>query len=112
MGARAVGLLAGVYLGAICLRPSLAWSQSDSAHPPAVLDAKPIGKAVTVTGSAHIEHVAAIIVEANLPSGAGGQTKVGDLIYRNDVIQTGVDGALGLTVYDGSSLNLSRTVSI
>ena|ERR1700682_13540 len=108
MGARAVGLLAGVYLGAICLLPSLAWSQSDSAHPPAVLDAKPIGKVLTVTGSAHIEHAAAIIVEAKLPSGDGGQTKVGDLIYRNDVIQTGVDGALGITFADGSSFNVSR----
>ena len=108
MGARGAGLWVGVYLGVISLAPSLAWGQSDSAHPSAVIDAKPIGKVLTATGTVHIEHAAAIIVEAKLPTGDVGQTKVGDLVYRGDVIQTGVDGALGITFADGSSFNVSR----
>jgi hypothetical protein len=108
MGARTVGLVAGACLGAISLLPSVAWCQSDSAHPPAVLDAKPIGKVLTATGTAHIEHAAAIIVEAKLPTDNAVQTKVGDLIYRGDIIQTGVDGTLGITFADGSSFNVSR----
>jgi hypothetical protein len=107
MGARAVGVLAGVYLAAISLLPSLAWGQTDSAHPPAALDAHPIGKVLTVTGTAHIEHATAIIVQAKLPTGDTAQTKVGDLVYRNDVIQTGVDGTLGITFADGSSFHVS-----
>jgi hypothetical protein len=107
MGARAVGLLAGVYLCAISLLPSMAWGQTDASHPPAVLDAKPIGKVLTATGPAHIEHAAAIIVEAKLSTDNTVQTKVGDLIYRGDIIQTGVDGALGITFADGSSFNVS-----
>jgi hypothetical protein len=108
MGARGAGLWVGVYLGAISLLPSLAWGQSDSAHPPAVLDAKPIGKVQTATGTVHIEHATAIIVEAKLPTGDAAQTKVGDLIYRGDIIQTGMDGVLGITFADGSSFNVSR----
>ena len=107
MSARAVGLLAGLYLCAISLVPSLAWGQTDSTHPPAVLDAKPIGKVLMVTGTAHIEHAAAIIVEAKLPTGNAVQTKVGDLVYLGDIIETGVDGALGITFADGSSFNVS-----
>ena len=107
MSARAVGLLAGLYLCAISLVPSLAWGQTDSTHPPAVLDAKPIGKVLMVTGTAHIEHAAAIIVEAKLPTGNAVQTTVGDLVYLGDIIETGVDGALGITFADGSSFNVS-----
>ena len=112
MGARGAGLWVGVYLGAISLLPSLAWSQSDSAHSSAVIDAKPIGKVMTATGTVHIEHTTAIIVEAKLPTGDGGQTKVGDLIYRGDVLQTGADGVLGITFADGSSFNVSRNAKM
>jgi hypothetical protein len=107
MGARAVGLLAGAYLSAICLLPSLAWGQTDSAHQPAVLDAHPVGKVMTVKGTAHIEHATAIIVQAKLPTGDVAQTKVDDLVYRGDIIQTGVDGELGITFADGSSFHVS-----
>ena len=107
MGARAVGVLAGVYLAAISLLPSLAWGQTDSAHQPAVLDAHPVGKVMTVKGTAHIEHATAIIVQAKLPTGDVAQTKVDDLVYRGDIIQTGVGGELGITFADGSSFHVS-----
>ena len=37
-----------------------------------------------------------------------GQTKVGDLVYQGDVVQTGVDGAIGLVFTDGTSFNISK----
>ena len=40
-------------------------------------------------------------------SAATGQTKVGDLVYQGDVIQTGIDGALGLVFADNTSFNVS-----
>ena len=109
MRARATGvLLAGLFFGVSGLLPSLAFGQSGSAQPAAGLDPSAIGKVLTVTGTAHIEHPAAVLVQANAPSGDVGQTKVGDLVYRGDVIQTGVDGALGITFADGSSFTVSK----
>jgi len=109
MSTRAVGLLlAGLYLGASGLLPSLAWGQSGSAQAPADFDPSPIGKVLNVTGTAHIEHATAVLIQANAPSNDAGQTKVGDLVYRGDVIQTGVDGALGITFADGTSFSVSR----
>ena len=40
-------------------------------------------------------------------AGQAGQTKVGDLVYLGDVVQTGADGRLGINFTDGSSFNLS-----
>ena len=68
MNARAIGLLlAGLCLGASGSVSSLAFAQNGSAQPPE-MDANPIGKVITVTGSASIEHPAAILVQANLPA--------------------------------------------
>src|SRR5262249_58748526 len=36
-----------------------------------------------------------------------GQTKLGDLVYRGDVVQTGADGKIGITFTDGTAFNLS-----
>jgi len=109
MNSRAVGLLlVGFYLGASGLLPGLAWGQSAPAQPSAEFDASAIGKVLTVTGTARIEHSAAVLVQANAPSSDVGQTKVGDLVYRGDVIQTGVDGALGIVFADGSSFSVSK----
>jgi len=108
MDARAIGLAAGLYLAASCLLPGLAWGQSGSTRAPTALDASPIGKVLSTTGTVHIEHPAAILVQANLPTDTSGQTKVGDLVYRGDIIQTGVDGALSITFADGTSFNVSR----
>ena len=101
-------LFAGLCLGATGLLSGLAWGQSDSAKPLSELDAKPIGKVLTATGIARVEHTAAVIVQAKLPTSGVEQAKVGDLVYRGDVIQTGVDGALGVVFADGTSFNVSR----
>jgi hypothetical protein len=108
MKARAITrLLVGLCLGATGLLPGLGWGQSDSAKPQPELDANPIGKVLTATGIARIEHTAAVVVQANLPTGGMGQAKVGDLVYRGDLIQTGVDGGLAVVFADGTSFNVS-----
>lgn len=109
MNMRAIGLLlASLYLGASGPLSGLAWGQSGAASPPAAgFDANPIGKVLNATGSATIEHTSGILVQANLPAGGGGQAKVGDAVYRGDLIQTGADGALGITFADGTSFKVS-----
>ena len=106
MTVRAIGLLAGLYFGTIGLLPGLALAQGGP--PVGALDAKPIGKVMNVAGTVHIEHSSAVIVTANLPAGGIAATKVGDLVYRGDVIQTGPDGALGITFADETSFNVSN----
>ncbi len=108
MSVRGIGLAAALFLTVL---PSLAWGQSGS-KPPPELDANPIGKVVTVVGAAAIEHPAAILVQANLPTTGNGPTKIGDLVYRGDVIQTGADGALSITFADGSSFNVSKNAKM
>jgi hypothetical protein len=95
-------------MGASSLLSGLAWAQTDSARPPAGVDTNPIGKVLTAVGTAHIEHPAGVLVQANLPASNPDQAKTGDLVYRGDVIQTGADGALSITFADGSSFNVSR----
>ena len=108
MKARAITLLlVGLCLGGTGLVPGLAWGQSNPPRPLAELDANPIGKVLTATGIARIEHTAAVVVQANLPTGGMGQAKVGDLVYRGDLIQTGVDGGLAVVFADGTSFNVS-----
>jgi hypothetical protein len=68
---------------------------------------KPIGKVVTATGSVTIERANAVVVQVNL-RGQAVQTKVGDLVYQGDVVQTGADGKLGINFTDGTSFNLSN----
>jgi hypothetical protein len=84
-----------------------AQAQADPAQP-AAQDAasKPIGKVVATAGSVTIEHASAVVVQANV-SGQGSQTKVGDLVYLGDVVQTGADGRIGINFTDGTSFNLS-----
>jgi hypothetical protein len=67
---------------------------------------EPIGKVVSTKGTVTIEHTAAVVVQANVNEN-GVQAKVGDLVYRGDVLQTGSDGRLGLTLADGTTFNLS-----
>jgi hypothetical protein len=65
-----------------------------------------IGKVVAATGVVTIEHADAMVVQANV-SGQASQTKVGDLVYRGDVVRTGADGRVGINFTDGTSFNLS-----
>jgi hypothetical protein len=87
--------------------PGQVQAQTDPAHP-AVLQSssKPIGKVVAATGSVTIEHVSAVVVQVNVPDQAG-KTKVGDLVYQGDLVQTGADGKVGINFTDGTSFNLS-----
>lgn len=66
----------------------------------------PIGKVITADGSATIEHTAAVVVQVSVPSGPV-QAKIGDFVYRGDVVQTGADSKLGLVFADGTALNVS-----
>jgi hypothetical protein len=101
-------LVASLVLALAGLLPGPVRAQIDSAQP-AVQDSspKPIGKVVTATGSVTIEHVGAVVVQANVP-GQANQTKVGDLVYLGDVVQTGADGSVGINFADSSSFNLSN----
>jgi hypothetical protein len=103
-----------VFVASLLLAGSLTLSeparaQSNAAPSPAAsLESNPIGKVVKASGLVTIEHVNAVIVQANLPAaGGGGQSKVGDPVYKGDVVQTGADGKVGITFNDGTAFNLS-----
>jgi hypothetical protein len=100
-------LVAAVMLSAIL--PGGARAQSNPAPSSAGnLETSPIGKVVTATGSVTIEHANAVVVQANIPAATGGgAAKIGDVVYRGDVVQTGADGKVGITFTDGTAFNLS-----
>jgi hypothetical protein len=112
MPTRTSGVLLGslLLLGANGLAPNLAWGQAATADAQATLDAKPIGKIVSATGSFHVEHASAIVVQANLSPNT--ETKVGDAVYRGDLIQTGPNGTLGVVFADGTSFNASPNAKV
>ena len=90
-------------LGLACFLPGPAQAQIHPAGPAVQAPAsEPIGKVVTATGAVTIEHADAMVVQANV-AGQAGQTKVGDLVYRGDVVQTGADGRVGINFADGTS---------
>jgi hypothetical protein len=88
---------------AVMLLPpaALAQSSSDAQKPDA-----PIGKVMSVTGTATIEHAVAVVLQASLASGVV-PAKAGDFVYQGDVVQTGADGKIALTFSDGTAFNLS-----
>src|SRR5450755_3283029 len=113
MHANAISVfLTGFILATASFLPGPARAQSNAAKP-AVNDlaSKPIGKVVTATGSVTIEHVNAVVVQANLPTQAG-QTKIGDLVYQGDVVRTGADGRVSINFADDTSFNLSNNASM
>ena len=100
-------LVTGFVLALGSFLPGPAHAQIHSAQPAVQAVApEPIGKVVTATGAVTIEHAEAMVVQANV-AGQAGQTKVGDLVYRGDVVQTGADGRVGINFTDGTSFNLS-----
>ena len=108
MRAQTIGVLVtGFVLALASYSPCWAQVPSEPARP-AVQDfeAKPIGKVVVATGSVTIERAGAAVVQAAV-SGQLPQTKVGDLVYLGDVVQTGADGKVGINFTDGTSFNLS-----
>src|SRR6266516_1119532 len=101
-------LLTSFVLGLASFLSGPAQAQIHSAGPAIQAPAsEPIGKVVTATGAVTIEHADAMVVQANV-SGAS-QTKVGDLVYRGDMVQTGADGRVGINFSDGTSFNLSSS---
>jgi hypothetical protein len=101
MDGRTIASLLGLLL-------SLAGSPSDSAR---AQDVKPIGKVVTAVGKVTIEHTDAVVVQARL-SDDQASAKVGDPVYRGDVLKTAADGRVGINFADGSSFNLSSSASM
>jgi hypothetical protein len=96
-------LVVGLMLSASVILSGSARAESNPA-----LESSPIGKVVTASGSITIEHATAVVVQANVPgNGSVAQTKIGDLVYKGDVVQTGADGKVGITFTDGSAFNLS-----
>jgi len=109
MRAHVTAVFVGLILAGSALLPDSVRAQSNAAQPPAgSLESSPIGKVVTTSGSVTVEHARAVVVQANLPAASGvGQTKLGDLVYKGDVVQTGADGKVGITFTDGTAFNLS-----
>jgi hypothetical protein len=105
-------LLAAFVLAAAGFLPVPAQAQSNLAQP-AVQDVapNPIGKVVAVTGSVTIEHVSAVVVQANVSNQAD-QTKIGDLAYLGDVVRTGADGRVSINFTDGTSFSLSNNANM
>ena len=89
---------------------SSAWAQNT--QPSTAIDTNPIGKVITVSGTARIQHANAVIVQANLPTAGSDNVKIGELIYRGDIVQTGVDGALGIIFADGTSFSCSNNAQM
>jgi hypothetical protein len=97
-------LVASLILSTVAALPDAARAQTAQ---PAVggLETTPIGKIVTAKGSITVEHTQAVVLQAAIaPTGAA---KVGDSVYRGDVVQTAADGAVGITFTDGTAFNLS-----
>jgi hypothetical protein len=104
--------LTGFIFAAASFFPGPTQAQSDSAKPAVDdLSSKPIGKVVTATGSVTVEHVNAVVVQANLASQTG-ETKVGDLVYQGDLVRTGADGRVSISFTDGTSFNLSNNANM
>ena len=100
-------LVTSLVLALASFLPGPAQAQVDTARPVVQdLASKSIGKVVTATGSVTIEHASATVIQANV-TGQVGQTKVGDLVYLGDVVQTGADGRVGINFTDGTAFNLS-----
>jgi hypothetical protein len=93
--------------GLLGLLLALAGSPSNPAR---AQDVRPIGKVVTAVGKVTIEHADAAVVQARLSDDQA--VKVGDPVYRGDVIKTGADGRVGINFADDSSFNLSSNASM
>ncbi|MEX0589700.1 MAG: FecR domain-containing protein [Xanthobacteraceae bacterium] len=95
--------LAALALAALIVQsPPVAAQQSG---PPAAVVDGAIGKVVTAEGTATIEHTAVLVVQVSAAKAAL-PAKVGDFVYKGDVIQTGADGKVGLAFADGTALNV------
>jgi hypothetical protein len=78
---------------------------SDAHAQAAASDAAPIGKVEGVVGTATIEHTGDVIVRASLATGEVA-AKVGDPVYRGDIVRTGSPGTLSLVFLDGTTFKI------
>jgi FecR protein len=82
-------------------------AQGESAQPAVqITPVAMIGKVVKITGSATIEHTEAVVLQANLEARSDG-ARVGDSVYTGDVVETGVDGRIGISFVDGTAFNMA-----
>jgi hypothetical protein len=70
-----------------------------------------IGKVMTIEGDATVEHVGVTTVQASLGNGPV-PAKIGDFVYRGDIVQTGPNGKLGITFADGTAFNMSKNARV
>jgi hypothetical protein len=92
-----------LFLGGLMLSASVVLS--GSARGQGGFETSPIGKIVTAKGSVTVEHTQAVGLQAAVA--ATGEAKVGDPVYRGDVVQTAANGAVGISFTDGTAFNLS-----
>ena len=86
MRTRALRYFVGsLYFAVVGLLSTAAGSQPAS-------DVQPIGKVLSASGAVSVEHKDAVVVQANAPAGGGLEAKVGDKVYRGDVVRTGSNG--------------------
>jgi len=70
----------------------------------------PIGKITEMQGTVSVEHKAMIVVQASVGSAA--PPKVGDAVYKGDVVQTNSDGKVSLIFADGTAFNVARNARV
>jgi hypothetical protein len=103
---RASLFLFGLIVAASTILPQLVRAQGTSTAAPTGGLERPIGKIITAAGEITIEHTAAVVaVLASVDRSV--RAKQGDLVYRGDVVQTGRDGKLDITLTDGTTINIS-----
>jgi hypothetical protein len=98
-------VLSALALSFLVAQLGIAAAQGTSTPPPAGGVESPIGKVVTLEGSATIEHTAIVVSQVSVASGPT-NAKIGDFVYRGDVILTAADSKLGLVFTDGTALNV------
>jgi hypothetical protein len=96
--------IASFVLSMVASLPGSVYAQTAQ---PAVasLEAAPIGKVVSAKGSIKVEHTQAVVLQAAIAT--TGDAKVGDSVYRGDVVQTAADSAVGIAFTDGTAFNIS-----
>jgi hypothetical protein len=110
LGAITVLVTGAIIAGSIV--PNRVEAQGSPASPAVQrFEVSPIGKVAKATGAVTIEHVDAVVLQANL-GGQPGHVKVGDPVYRGDTITTGTDGQAGIVFADGTAFNVSTNARI
>jgi len=100
-------LLAGVVATSSVVAPHRALAQGGATPGAQGVVESAIGKVMTLSGTVTIEHDTVVVVQAKLTSGPNA-VRIGDFVYKGDVVQTNSDGKIGITFTDGTSFNLSN----